>query len=181
MHQESKLKSLHKLDFEVNKCAFTFLSEIGQIQCTCTEFWCVQCPRPPGRSAFNKHQIQASTLDLSSFTQKSKYYHRYTREIPEPAPFLSWHGTQIGVSSGSRNHNYHSSCGVYVTCIYCGLSMKINTRKTPHGWGTHLLCICFRLCGRQKPEDPQSEPMADDAITWSGTRGLGSPLYICGY
>ena len=22
--------------------------------------------------------------------------HSYTREIPEPAPFLSWHGAQIG-------------------------------------------------------------------------------------
>ena len=31
-----------------------------------------------------------------------------------------------------------------------------------------------------KPEDPQFEPMAEDAITWGGIRGLGSPLYICG-
>ena len=23
------------------------------------------------------------------------YLHRYTIEIPEPAPFLSWHGAQI--------------------------------------------------------------------------------------
>ena len=57
---------------EVNKCAFTFSSEIRQIQCTRTEFWCVQCPRPVGLSAFDKHQIQASALDLSYFTSKSK-------------------------------------------------------------------------------------------------------------
>ena len=57
---------------EVNKCAFTFLSEIRQIQCTRTEFWCVQCPRPAGQSALDKHQIQASALDLSYFTSKSK-------------------------------------------------------------------------------------------------------------
>ena len=49
---------------EVNKCAFTFSSVIRQIQCKRTEFWCVQCPRPAGRSAFNKHQIQASALNI---------------------------------------------------------------------------------------------------------------------
>ena len=52
-----------KLWLEVNKCAFTFSSEIRQIQCTRTEFWCVQCPRPAGPSALDKHQIQASALD----------------------------------------------------------------------------------------------------------------------
>ena len=57
---------------EVNKCAFTFSSEIRQIQCTRTEFWCVQCPRPAGPSALDKHQIQASALDLSYCTSKSK-------------------------------------------------------------------------------------------------------------
>ena len=59
-------------ELEVNKCAFTFSSEIRQIQCTRTEFWCVQCPRPAGPSALDKHQIQASALDLSYFTSKSK-------------------------------------------------------------------------------------------------------------
>ena len=57
---------------EVNKCAFTFSSEIRQIQCTHTEFWCIQCLRPAGPSALDKHQIQASALDLSYFTSKSK-------------------------------------------------------------------------------------------------------------
>ena len=60
------------LQLEVNKCAFTFSSEIRPIQCTRTEFWCVQCPRPAGPSALDKHQIQASALDLSYFTSKSK-------------------------------------------------------------------------------------------------------------
>ena len=57
---------------EVNKFAFTFAHEIRQIQCTCTEFWCVQCPRPAGPSALDKHHIQASALDLSYFMSKSK-------------------------------------------------------------------------------------------------------------
>ena len=41
------------------------------IQCTHTE-WCVQYPKPAGPSALDKHQIQASALDLSYFTSKSK-------------------------------------------------------------------------------------------------------------
>ena len=41
---------------------FTFAREIRQIQCTCTEFQCVQCPRPAGSNALDKHQIQASAL-----------------------------------------------------------------------------------------------------------------------
>ena len=57
---------------EVNKCTFTFTSEIRPIQCMRTEFWCVQCPRPAGPSALDKHHIQASALDLSYFMSKSK-------------------------------------------------------------------------------------------------------------
>ena len=58
---------------EVNKCTFTFSSEIRQIQCAPTDFWCVQRLRPAGLGALDKHQIQASALDLSYFTSKSKY------------------------------------------------------------------------------------------------------------
>ena len=57
---------------EANKCAFTFLSEIRQIQCMRTEFWCLQCPRPAGPSALDKHQIHARALDFSYFMSKSK-------------------------------------------------------------------------------------------------------------
>ena len=54
-------------------------------------------------------------------------YSRYTREIPEPAPFLSRHGAQIGV--------FGFFPAIKITVIhqvrmYCGLSLKIN--KTPH-------------------------------------------------
>ena len=44
------------------------------------------------------------------------------------------------------------------------------------------ICFAFvlRKCGWQKSKYPQFEPMADDAITQGGIRGLGSPLYICG-
>ena len=79
--------------------------------------------------------------------------------------------------------DYLGSSGAYATCIYCCLSVKITYVKKPHSmwrsW-THLVCICFCVCGWQKPEDPKLSPMADDAITQGGIWGLGSPLYICG-
>ena len=91
--------------------------------------------------------------------------HRYTWEVPEPAPFWSRHRAQIGVFGFffPRNQNNRGSSGAYVTCIYCGLSMKINTPQTPHGarrsW-THLFCVCGCRCHHKV--------------------GLGSPVYICG-
>ena len=43
-----------------------------QIQCTCTEFWCVQCPRPAGPSALDKHLIQGKCFELSYSPSESK-------------------------------------------------------------------------------------------------------------
>ena len=94
--------------------------------------------------------------------------HRYTREIPEPAPFLSRHGAQIG---GVRVFSVIKIIVVRQVHIspastaVCGL--KINMCKMPHGarrlW-THLFCICFCVCDWQKPKDPQFDPhiMADN-------------------
>ena len=42
-----------------------------------------------------------------------------------------------------------------------------------HAFVLHLF-LC--LYGQQKPDDPQFEPMADDAITQGDIRGLRSPL-----
>ena len=86
-------------------------------------------------------------------------------------------GLILGVLGFPCNQNNRGSSGAYVTCIYRGPSVKINMRKTLHSarrsWA-HLFCMCFCACGRQKPEDPQFEPMADDAIT----RHWGSLVYI---
>ena len=54
----------------------------------------------------------------------------YTREITEPSPFLFWHGAQRGSLGFFRNQNNCGSSSAYVTCIYCGLSMKIKMYKT---------------------------------------------------
>ena len=48
---------------------------------------------------------------------------------------------------------YRGLSGAYVTCMYYILSVKTNTRKTPHGAqrsGTNLFCVCFCVCGLQK-------------------------------
>ena len=72
--------------------------------------------------------------------------HRYIREIPEPAPFWSRHGS----SSFSRNQNNCGLSGAYVTGIYCVKThVKCHTVRK-RSW-THLLCVC----SRQKPEHSQ--------------------------
>ena len=106
-----------------------------------------------------------------------------TREIPEPVPFLSWHGAQIG---GIRFYQRSKKNMICLVHMYCGLSMKIKMRKTLHGtrrsW-TYFVCVCFHVCAwSAKTWIPLNlSPMADDAITWGGIQGLGSPLYrpIC--
>ena len=46
----------------------------------------------------------------------------HTTEIPEPSPFLSRMGLKLGVFAFSSNQNNSGLSGVYVTCIYCGVS-----------------------------------------------------------
>ena len=102
-------------------------------------------------------------------------YHRYKPEIPTTcAIFIAAWGSNWGSSGFYCNQNNCGLSGVYVTCIYRGPSVKINMHKTLHGaWRSwpHLFCVC----GQQKPEDPQFEPMAGDAITWGRTGGLDLP------
>ena len=42
-----------------------------------------------------------------------------------------------------------------------------------------MFCVCFCVCGWKTQKTPKLSPMADDASTWGGIRGLESPLYIC--
>ena len=83
--------------------------------------------------------------------------HRYTREIPEPAPFWSRHGARIG--------------GIWV--FSCG---KITMVRQ-----VHMFCVCFFACVVGKnPNTPNLSLMADDTIAQGCIPGLESPLYICG-
>ena len=81
-------------------------------------------------------------------------------------------GLKLGVLGFSRNRG---SSGVFVICIYCGLSVKINMGKTPHSAQSalmHLFYICFCVCGQRRP------PILAPWLT-TPLHGLGSPLYIC--
>ena len=92
-------------------------------------------------------------------------------------------GLKLGSSDFSRNQNYRGSSGAHVTCIYCGLSVKINTCKCRTAFkdrGNICIAYVFGVCGRQNPKTPHLSPMADDAITRGGIGGLGSPVYIYG-
>ena len=66
--------------------------------------------------------------------------------------------------------------------MHCGLSVKTITRLKPRGarrsWA-HLFCICFCVCVRQKPEDPQFEPHGWRRHYTGRYRESGiSPLYL---
>ena len=64
----------------------------------------------------------------------------------------------------SCDHNNYDSSGV--TCIYCGLSMKVNMCEKSHGLqdksmhmrkkdhGRNLVFICSLVCGRQGTKYP---------------------------
>ena len=110
----------------------------------------------------------------------------YTRDPRTWAILIPAWGSNWGSLGFSRNQNNRGSSGAYVTCMYCGLSVKTITRKKPHGarrsW-THLLCVCFCVCGRQKPEDPKIEPHGwrchyTGRHSRSGISGQGSNYFL---
>ena len=62
----------------------------------------------------------------------------------------------------------------------CGLSVKINIGKKP-AWCAKIMdafFFFFCMCGLQIPD---LSPMAEEAISQGGIRGLWSLLYICNY
>ena len=109
-------------------------------------------------------------MDSDSHNQCASYkiLSQIYKGDPRACAILSQHGTQIVGIRVSRNQNNRGSPGANITCIYRGLGVKMNKHKTPHGARrsrAHLLCVCFCVCGRQKPEYPNLSPKADDAIT----------------
>ena len=40
---------------------------MSQIQCTCTDFWCIWFPRPTRSSTMDKYRVQYKCIDLSYF------------------------------------------------------------------------------------------------------------------
>ena len=75
-------------------------------------------------------------------------------------------GLQIGV--------FRSPPPIKITMLqqvtmYC--SVVVNMNKTQHDMQrsrTHVVCICFRACGWQKPNTPNLSPMADDGLHYTG-------------
>ena len=91
-------------------------------------------------------------------------YHRYTPEIPEPAPSWSQHGAPSywGSSGFPCNQNNHGSSGAYVTASTAVWVWRLNTHKTAHGarilW-TRRFCICFCISCQQNPKTPNWAPL----------------------
>ena len=91
-------------------------------------------------------------------------------------------GLKLGVFGFSHNQNSHGSFGAYVTCIYCGLSVKINLRKIPHGarrsWA-YFFAFVFACVVGKNPKIPNLSPMADNATTQGSMQGLDLPcIYV---
>ena len=68
--------------------------------------------------------------------------------------FIPAWGSNWGSSGFSHNQNNHDLSGMYVTCIYCGLCVKINMCKMQRDV-QRLWAHFFYVCGWQKPKDPQ--------------------------
>ena len=88
--------------------------------------------------------------------------HRYWGEIADPAPSISRHGAQFG---GLRVFTVIKIIVVHQVRVLPACTAvwvwRQNAHKTLCGvqrsW-THLFCVCFCSCSRQKPEDPQIQP-----------------------
>ena len=88
-------------------------------------------------------------------------------------------GLQLGYSICFSRDQYNHD-----PCIYtCSLSMTIKMPETPHGGAQIMVafaCVCFRVCGRQKPEHPNWSSVADDVIRWMGIGFWDIFLYLRG-
>ena len=69
--------------------------------------------------------------------------HRYRPEIPETAPSLSQHGSPIGGIWVFLAIKVTVICQV---CVYCSLSVKINTWEMPHGAQRCILSVFVSTC-----------------------------------
>ena len=135
----------------------------------------------------NRRKIHAQVSHIhSQKCDKAIDIHGRSQNLRHLAPSWFRHGAQIRglrIFPEIKITVVRQVCMSPASMIYCCLSVKINTRKTPHGaqrsW-KHLYCICFCICGGKNPKTPNLSPMADDAITRSGIGGLGSPVYIYG-
>ena len=102
-----------------------------------------------------------------------------SKTFPNP-PFLSPHGAQTG---GIRVFPVIKIAIVCQVRIYCSLSVKINMREMPHcAWRSwkYFVCVCFHVCGRQKPKYPQFEPHGWQGHYIGWFRGLVFLFYVCG-
>ena len=70
--------------------------------------------------------------------------HRYRPEIPEPAPFLYWHGLQLGVFECFHIQNNRDSSNVSAYILqYCSLSAKMST---VHKDRRRILFVFLSIC-----------------------------------
>ena len=137
-----------------------------QIQPILGYFWAIfrlyQPPGPPFGSQLPLFTYPGSAPEICYFHTKQSIWslynfcliHRYRPEIPKPAPPLSQHVAPIGVFKFFKQNNCDSS-GAHV--LWSEPEDKHAWNATWRSW-MYFVCICFRLCGQQKPKYSQLEP-----------------------
>ena len=83
--------------------------------------------------------------------------------------FYSGMSIKFKSSGFSPNQNSCGLSGAYVTCIYCGLNVKVNiceNRRRVHDDDGRICFVFVVVCVVGKnPKTPNLSPMADGAIT----------------
>ena len=80
---------------------------------------------------------------------------------------IAWRSQNLGHLDPGMGSN-GDICYVWSVGMYYIVGVKINMREPPHGAQRLLMqfsCVCFRMCGRQKPNIPNWSSMGDEAIT----------------
>ena len=85
-------------------------------------------------------------------------------------------GLKLGVFRFSRNQNNCGSLGVYVTCIYRGPSMKINTRNTVHC--AFVLRVFLRVWSAKTRRPKIWAPWLTTPLRWMYRRSGISCVYL---
>ena len=138
---------------------------------------------PRGTCYVNNSYKYLKLLGIFFSTNKRMGFgQRYRLEIPEPS-------CAIFIPAWGPNWGFRVFPGIKITaicqvCICCGLSANINTHEMLHGvqrsW-VHFVCVCFRVCGQQKPKYPQLELHGWRCHYTGRYRSSGSLFYICGF
>ena len=129
----------------VNNWNFQFYAEMQSAFC---KLCMLICPR----------LLEKTTSLRRSVTQPYKWTTDIQRRSQNLRHFYPGMGLKLGVVGFWRNQNSYDSLVAYVTCIYCGLSMKIIMHKVLHGARRSWTCLFLHVWSANTQRSPLSAP-----------------------